>query len=288
MFEARRDGLRGGGSRGRWRSPLDKHIIPKIGHKRLSQLHQSDIKDALSPIWRTKYPTAKKAVERTRIVIRDMQLMGYECDPIAVDRAQHMLGKVMHTSVPIPATPWQEIPALFARLNTGSSSDQCLRWMILTLVRYDGCAGTQQPEIDGDVWTVPADRVKGEEGKVQDFRVPIGQTCIEIAQSQLFVSDSILFPGDTGEPITSRAIELRLDRIGEKGRPHGFRSSFRTWVQDTDACGWDVSETVLGHKVGNKIERTYARSDLLERRRNVMTSWEYFVTGQNTAQVIKM
>ena len=87
-----------------------------------------------------------------------------------------------------------------------------------------------------------------------------------------------MFPGTTGNPITSAALEKRLDTVGEAGRPHGFRTSFRTWAQD-HAVDWEVSETILGHKVGNRVERAHARSDLLERRAVVMQAWADFVTG---------
>jgi hypothetical protein len=46
-----------------------------------------------------------------------------------------------------------------------------------------------------------------------------------------------------------------LNEIGEAGRPHGFRTSFRTWVQDTEAATFDVAETALAHIVGGKAER---------------------------------
>lgn len=67
----------------------------------------------------------------------------------------------------------------------------------------------------------------------------------------------------------------------------GFRSSFRDWVTDTDACSYDVAETVLAHKVGGRVERSYARSDMLERRRLVMDAWSRHVTGAG-AQVVRI
>jgi hypothetical protein len=51
VFDALKGKLRGEGTRGRWRSPLDTHVLPKIGKRRLSDLHQSDIHDAIKPIW---------------------------------------------------------------------------------------------------------------------------------------------------------------------------------------------------------------------------------------------
>ena len=38
----------------------------------------------------------------------------------------------------------------------------------------------------------------------------------------------------------------------------------------------------LAHAVGTNVERAYARSDLLERRRHLMNEWSRFVTGVGT------
>jgi hypothetical protein len=35
----------------------------------------------------------------------------------------------------------------------------------------------------------------------------------------------------------------------------------------------------LAHKVGSEVERAYARSDLLDKRRALMADWSAFVTG---------
>jgi len=43
----------------------------------------------------------------------------------------------------------------------------------------------------------------------------------------------------------------------------------------------------LSHKVGSDVERAYARSDLLDRRRLLMERWSGFVTGQG-GQVISI
>lgn len=287
VFEAKRETLRGGGTRGRWLSPLETHVLPVLGGMRLSAIQQTDIHRALKPIWRTKHPTAIKALNRTRIVFREAKLMGYDCDPFMVDQAQYRLGEVLYKSAPMPSTPWQEIPSVWQRLNNGAIGDACLRLMILTLVRLDGCAGARLDEIEGDIWTVPADRMKGREGQVEDFRVPLSAEALAIIEGVApFAQNGLIFPGQTGSAIQSRALEKRLDRIGETGRPHGFRSSFRSWVQDTDACSWEVSEKILAHTIGNKVERAYARSDLLERRRPVMQAWADYVTGRAAENVV--
>lgn len=287
VFEAKRDGLRGDGTRGRWLSPLKTHLLPKLGQRRLSEITKTDLHSAIKPIWRTKHPTAIKVVHRTRIVFRHMKLAGFDCDPFTVDAAEHMLGEVIHKSTPTPSTDWREIPALWERLSRVSIADGCLRFMLLTIVRLDGCAGARFSEIEGDVWTVPADRIKGREGVVEDFRVPLSPEALEVVEElRPFAESDLIFATRAGTPIGSREVERRLAALGEAGRPHGFRSSFRSWVQDTGSCAWEVSETVLGHAIGSKVERSYARSDLLDRRRPVMSAWARFVTGAATADVV--
>ncbi|WP_240611655.1 tyrosine-type recombinase/integrase [Roseovarius nitratireducens] len=279
VFEARKAILRAEGKAGRWLSPLENHIFPKIGRKPISTVRQHDIKAALERLWRTKHPTATKAIRRLRIIFQQGKLMGYDCDPFTVDAAKHMLGAVIHTPEPIPATPWQDIPDLFARLEGRGTTAACLRFMILTLVRASGCRGARFDEIEGDLWTVPAARMKGQVGKVRDFRVPLSDAAMEIVEARRALGGEYLFAISNGNPVSDAGLSKFMRDMGEPGRPHGFRTSFRTWVQDTDATGWEVSETVLAHTIGGRVERSYARSDMLERRRPVMQAWADYVTG---------
>lgn len=289
VFNARKATLRGDGTRGRWRSPLDNHIIPKIGDKPIAQITTRDVQDALAPIWHTKPSVAEKAYQRTRLVFAKAKLMGHDCDPFTVEAAKEVLGAVEYIPTPIPATPWQEIPDLYAQLReTQSDVTQCLRWIILTAVRSDAARGARLPEIEDGIWTVPAERIKGIRGKVEDFRVPLTGELQTIVDEQAQIHSGLMFTGPRGSAVTSRGLEKHLDRIGERGRPHGFRTSFRTWVQDTDACSFEVAETILGHAINTKVQRAYARSDLLDRRRMVMEAWARFVTGENSATVTQL
>ncbi|WPZ29003.1 integrase arm-type DNA-binding domain-containing protein [Sulfitobacter sp. OXR-159] len=289
VFEARKATLRGDGKRGKWRSALDTHIIPKIGRKPISQITVQDVQGAMAPIWHTKPSVSVKAYQRTRLVFSKAKLMGHDCDPFTVDAAKEVLGAVEYIPTPIPATPWQEIPALYARLSeTKSDVAQCLRWIILTMVRSDAARGAHLDEIEDSIWTVPAERVKGLRNKTDDFRVPVTDELQRIADEQAQIHSGLMFTGLRGRPVTSRGLEKHLDSIGEAGRPHGFRTSFRTWVQDTDACSFEVAETILGHAINTKVQRAYARSDLLDRRRLVMEAWARFVTGEGAATVTQL
>jgi integrase len=90
------------------------------------------------------------------------------------------------------------------------------------------------------------------------------------------------------KPTSMTAVENTLKAMDAGGTPHGFCTSFRTWVQETEACGYETAEMVLGHKVGGIVERSYARSDLLEQRRKVMEKWARFVlSGEDVKESIQ-
>jgi hypothetical protein len=122
VFDAKKASMRGEGGRGRWLSPLRIRIFPKIGRVRMSALHQTDIHDAVAPVWKKKHPTALKCIDRIGVVFKAARLMGMECDPFTVQAARHMLGEVDHKVVHIVATPWREIPALYLALDGEVSS----------------------------------------------------------------------------------------------------------------------------------------------------------------------
>lgn len=279
-FEAKKATLRGAGERGRWLSPLALYILPKLGQRRISTVTQNDIRAALAPIWRKMHPTAEKAIHRTRAAFRMGKLMGLPCDPFTVDAAQHMLGEVTRSAKPMPATAWQDVPALWTALDNLSPSYQALRFGLLTVVRTEGVIGARFDEIKDDVWTVPEERMKGKEGQARPFRVPLSQPALEIVEVSRAVGSSYLFPSvrDRGH-ISNAAYSKTLRATGFHGTPHGFRTSFRTWVQDTQATTFDIAETCLAHQIGGKVERAYARSDMLDQRRIVMDLWAAHVTS---------
>ncbi len=75
-FEARKAELKGDGTAGRWLSPLNLHVLPKLGKVPVTDLDQRDIRDTLAPIWHTKADTARKALNRLSIVLRHAAALG--------------------------------------------------------------------------------------------------------------------------------------------------------------------------------------------------------------------
>ncbi|WP_375693463.1 integrase arm-type DNA-binding domain-containing protein [Bartonella sp. AP23HLJMH] len=53
-FEAKKSELKNEGTAARWLTPLTLHVFPKLGDIAITELTQIDIKECLSPIWKTK------------------------------------------------------------------------------------------------------------------------------------------------------------------------------------------------------------------------------------------
>ena len=80
------------------------------------------------------------------------------------------------------------------------------------------------------------------------------------------------------------AMLMLLRRMKVEGiTVHGFRSTFRDWAAEQPGISREVAEMSLAHKVGSDVERAYARSDLLEQRRDLMNQWTVFVCGRDYA-----
>ena len=95
------------------------------------------------------------------------------------------------------------------------------------------------------------------------------------------LQSEVVFEGQKRhQPLSNMSMLMLLRRMGVEGvTVHGFRSTFRDWASEVAGAPREVAELSLAHKVGSDVERAYARSDLLDRRRVLMERWSGFVGG---------
>jgi integrase len=70
--------------------------------------------------------------------------------------------------------------------------------------------------------------------------------------------------------------------------PHGFRSTFRDWAAEQTNYPDEIRKAASGHAVGDAVKNAYQRTDLLEKRRNLMNDWANYIdhtSANNTANV---
>ena len=287
-FESRKAELKGDGVAGRWFSPLELHVLPKLGKVPVADLDQRDIRDTLAPIWHAKADTARKAMNRLSICLKHAAALGLDVDLQATDKARALLGKHRHKPQNVPALHWQEVPAFYATLSDGSITHLALRLLILTGVRSAPLRFLRGEQIDGDVWTIPGEAMKGRRDATPDYRVPLSTEALAVVeQAKPFARDGFMFPNVNKGVLSDATMSRLMERRGLDARPHGFRSSLRDWLAEATDAPHEVAETCLGHVVGGSVERAYRRTDYLEQRRALLERWADHVTG-GTGKVVQM
>lgn len=279
-FEVRKAELKGDGKAGRWFTPLELHVLPKLGKTPVAEIDQVSIRDVIAPIWHDKAVTARKAMNRLGIVMKHAAALGLDVDLQAVDKARALLGKSRHQAKHIPSMPWREVPAFYATLGDGTVTHLALRLLILTGLRSKPIRFIHESQIDGDVWTVPGEGMKGRRDATPDFRVPLSSYALAVIdQARRHARGGFLFPGARKGVMSDMTMLNHLDRAGLEYRPHGFRASLRNWIEEELSARYEVAEAVLAHVVGGAVERAYRRTDYLEQRREIMEKWGAFVTA---------
>lgn len=280
-FEARKAELKGDGLAGRWFTPLELHVLPKLGKVPVGEIDQRDIRDTLAPIWHTKADTARKAMNRLGICLKHAAALGLDVDLQATDKARALLGKQRHKAENIPAMPWRHVPDFYETLGNDSITHLALRLLILTGVRSKPLRFIHEDQIDGDVWTIPAEGMKGRKDATTEYRVPLSDEALAVIDAaQKYQRDGYLFANPNKGVISDMAMSQHMKRAELEYRPHGFRSSLRVWLAEKTDARYEVAETMLGHVVGSGVERAYLRTDYMEQRRELLERWAAHVTSR--------
>ncbi|WP_375643432.1 MULTISPECIES: tyrosine-type recombinase/integrase [unclassified Bartonella] len=281
-FETRKAELKNDGESCNWFLHLRLHILPKLGCLPVSEITQTEIRDTLAPIWHTKAGTARTALMRLNLCLKHAAALGLDVDLQAVEKAKALLGKQRHKKQSLPAMDWRDVPAFYQFLcKTTTIKHLALRLLILTGVRTNPLRHIREDQIEGDIWTIPAENMKGKRDATTEFRVPLSSEAIKVIEQARCISKSDFIFSLTGRgPLshTMMAAYMRKNKI--EACPHGFRSSLRNWLAETTDAPYEVAETILSHTVGGQVERSYRRTDYLEQRHVYMDKWAAYVTGQ--------
>ncbi len=120
-FETRKAKLKGDGKDGHWFSPLQLHILPKLGCLPVSKITQTEIRNTLAPIWHTKAGAARTALIRLNLCLKHAAALGLDVDLQATEKARALLGKQRHKVKNLPAMDWKDVPAFYKTLCEAST-----------------------------------------------------------------------------------------------------------------------------------------------------------------------
>jgi integrase len=289
LIEAKRPGWRNAKHAQQWANTLRDYAYPSLGDKAPSEVSLADVKAILLPMWATKTETATRVRQRIEAVL-DYAAVHDLCDGTRNPaRWKGMLDKVLpkpdkvRTKEHHAAAAYADLPRIMAALrDKGHVSALALRFIILTACRSGEGRGATWDEIDLDakVWTIPAARMKA----AKPHRVPLAEDALEILRTmqQWRREDcTLVFPGARGGLLSDVAVNKTLHSITPDVTVHGFRSAFRDWAAEQTAFPARVCELCLAHGNPDKVEAAYQRSDLFEKRRQLMDAWANYCSGSS-------
>jgi integrase len=260
FISGREAGWKNDKHRQQWRNSLRDYAHPHIGHLAVSDVDTDAVLKVLRPIWTNKPETARRVRGRIEAILNAAKAEGLRtgenpavCGHLdQVGLARRRKSDVKHH----PALPYAELPAFMASLAADTSdAAHMLRFIIATVCQYTEAAEMDSIEVSGNVWTIPAIRMKAD----RPHAVPLtaaAVACLPVPR----VSDVALascIDRHTSSPATT----------------HGFRSTFRDWAGDCTEFPRELAEAALAHVFKDDTEAAYRRSTALEKRRVLMSAW---------------
>ena len=266
-------------SAAQWVSSLRDYAYPAFGDKPVDKITTADVLHALHPIWNTKRETARRTRQSISAVMKAAIAAGHRPDNPAGDALTSALPKGGQVQEQQRALPHDQVAQALATVrasNAYPSTKLAFEFLVLTAARSGEVRLMVWDEVDLDarLWTVPAERMKSQ----REHRVPLSRRALDLLAQAGAQQSELVFPSATGRPMSDATLSKLVRELGIEAVPHGFRSSFRDWCGDTGQPR-EVAEAALAHTIRNKAEAAYARTDLLERRRELMDAWSAYLNG---------
>ncbi len=268
---------------------MERHALPSLGSLRIDRVRRMEVLDVLTPIWTCKPETARRIRQRLRRIFAWALAHGFIDHNPAGEVIDGALPPMPAVRQHFRALPYIETGEALRKVDESPaslSSKLCFKFLVLTAARSGEARGAQWKEVDleGAVWTIPGERMKGG----VEHRVPLSRQAMEVLSGAPILRDGsgLVFPSPTmaGRELSNMTLTkiLRSTGLAERATCHGFRTSFRTWTLEQTNAPWAVAEAALAHGLGNGVEKSYARSDLFERRRGLMQAWADYVLPAKT------
>ena len=247
----------------------------------VDQITRADVLDILTPIWRSK----PKMATQVRGWIRAALAWAEAHEHVTNNPAGEAINAALPTNARAVARHYAAVPhadaaaalAAVERGAAGAPVRAALRFIALAACRTGEARLATWNEIDftARVWTIPAARTKAG----RPHRVPLSDAALAVLESMRPFEGpgGVIFPSRRGRELSPPTLLAAWRASGAAGTLHGLRSSFRDWAGDMGHPR-DVAEAALAHVVGG-TEGAYLRSDLLERRRVLMSAWADYISA---------
>lgn len=270
-------------------STLETYIFPSVGNVLLSEVTSGDLRKAILAA-RVKAPgVARKLTYRCGHVFRWGIAEGH-CTANPATTEALALPREERTTKHRKALPYTEVASCLEAVHASRawlSTKLAIEFLTLTAARSGEVRAARWTEIDFHgasdaaeatvgTWEVPAERMKMK----RPHRVPLSCRALGVLAEAEKVRDAsgLVFPSVRGKPLSDMTLSKLVKELGFDADVHGFRTSFRMWAQERTAFPREVAELALAHVNKDRVEAAYARSDLFDKRREMMETWAEFLS----------
>ena len=261
-------------SAAQWEASLRDYAYPVLGDMGVDEIGSGDVLRVLRPIWNAKRETAQRVRQHLSAVMKAAIAAGHRPDNPAGDALTATLPKGGQKQRHQRALPHRKVAAALEtvrRSNAQTSTKLAFEFLVLTAARSGEVRLMNWDEVNTEdgLWTVPASRMKAG----RQHRVPLSGRAAEVlAEAEEVRENDLVFPSATGRRMSDNTLSKLLRDLGIDAVPHGFRASFRDWCAESGQLR-ELAEAALAHTIRNKAEAAYARTDLVECRRELMEAW---------------
>ena len=255
---------------------IARHVLPALGKLPVTDITRAQVLAALMAM-----DTAGLSVyvRKTRIWLSQVFDWAVEHEHAAANPVQQIdprkaFSKSVVTS--FASLDITEVPAFMERLALEGviQSAVATKLLALTWVRTQELRLMEFSEIDGDVWRIPAGKMK----RRRDHIVPLSRQALELVEHMQARTrgSKYVFPNDRrlDRPMSENAILYLIGRMGYGGRMtgHGWRSIGSTWANEAGFSA-DAIERQLAHAPDDRTRAVYNKAEYFDIRQKMLQAW---------------
>ena len=231
----------------RFETRMKKHIRPAIGSHAIDKIEASDITRL-----RDKLPSVsvrRACVRHIGDVLTYAIAEGYRTDspckailtgikPAPVEHRTHVEPKAMRECIPAIAA-CESVPETMRRLSL---------FLMFIPLRKNEAQRARWEEMKGNVWTIPAERMKGRKA----FQIQIPQAAMRLLGTPQ--TEGFIFQHTNGKEIPDTAYYNMRAKLDLPFQTHGIRHTFETWAVRAGHDA-DMVHRCTGHHINDGTQK---------------------------------
>ena len=261
---------------------LTDYVYPEVGNVPITEFNRSHVLSVIKPLWATKNRTCEKLLSDITYVWNYAISNGFREPAMSPAQWKGNLefdlpkSSVVHEVRHFPSMPYEEVSQLCASLwETSSNTSMFLLFTILCGIRNGTVRQAEWNEIDlkQGIWSIP----KTKNG--QPWSVPLTEQMLAVLERTGRERNGFIFTQerDRTKPVSENAGNVHLKKVcgidPTYAVTHGFRASLSGYLNNETRFSTARIEQTIEHKMKDKIEAAYNRSENISRRLETLQVW---------------